>query len=202
MKRREFLKTLVASMPVGMVAREAFCSNLLDSHVGEAGAAPPANHEELLHSWVSGGGSFFYWPALREMTVGTLVIPKEDLQLLAVMTRSSASFENESRSLEEFSQLDEFDGDGYERKPINYVSVEPNGAIGCADIIWKELWPGASGVLGFLIIRARDALPIFWIGAGHMPLDPTGGQVRIHWGPGGLMCYDRGAPRAQGGSRA
>lgn len=147
---------------------------------------------------------FTYKPALK---YSQNEIAAMDLWALIVKTGSTASADDEAITLADINNLNEYDGNGYERIQLTGVAVEDDaGADRWAKLVsdpleWPQLEPlaGDDEALGIIIYAEQGTpwdeydeypvdgedtrLPIMWKDSGGFPQNPANDVFR--WTPSG-----------------
>lgn len=191
--RRDFLSILAAALPAGMAEPTRFLENLIDSHGGpfDGEELPDLFEDEgLTRSFEAAGSNFFYGPALRAVLLGSLNLLTEPLEILGVMSESTAPLGKAAPSLDAFRNLDEYDGSNYRRLALANVTGAAEGAgIDCSDLSWKLLGPGSRGMLGFVIATVAAQLPVIWIGAAFHHAAEGAADLTITWPARGFVIF-------------
>ena len=111
------------------------------------------------------------------------------LRALIVMTNSTAFAEKDARTLADFTHLDEYSGEGYERKLLAVEFNEGSMSYEAADVVWPMLREGARRAMAMIAFQQgstdRASIPIGYIDSG-FPFYGNGGPVRVSW-PSGIL---------------
>ena len=142
--------------------------------------------------------SFLYTYAKSQIIADTpgIDLDNDDIEVMLVMSNTTADTEEDKEHVADFTTLDEMDGVNYARQNLANPAISVDTANDRAlfdadDQLWNALGNGARQVQAALIYKNTGAaatdIPIAYIDVGGFPFDPGGDDVAITWHATGII---------------
>jgi len=136
--------------------------------------------------------TFVYDHAKGLILSGSLDFPGSTFKVMLLMEDTSANLELSAAVIDDFTTLDEYDGDGYDRKDLLYPRVKEiasshASSFAAEDVLFEALGASTRNAKGLLVYKHvtddSDSIPIAYLEPPGFPFAGDGTPLGIMWDP-------------------
>lgn len=134
--------------------------------------------------------SFWYTLAKRLAATAEFDWAADDIRAILVMSGTTADSEEDTDFIDQFTDLDEYDGASYAREELATKVVNNDLAndwidLSADDIVFATLGAGTNPCIGIVlyvhVTNDADSYPIAFLDGPAFPFDGTGADKTIFW---------------------